>query len=72
MKKELDMRLLDQITGGANEMAAHLVLEPVLTVDGEEDNIRWRKKYRGRPRNNTTTLDPDDVQVITLTPIISP
>ncbi len=74
MKKELDMRLLNQITGGADEVGARIVLEPVFALDDEEDNTntRWRKKYRGRPRSNVPTLEPDDVQVISLDITVTP
>lgn len=76
MKKELDMRLLNQITGGADEMVPRIDIEPVLTVDAKEDNTntRWRNKYRVRPRTNTTTitLEPVDTEVLILDSIIIP
>ncbi len=74
MKKELDMRLLNQIAGGADEKLARIVLEPVFTMDAEEDNTntRWRKRSRLRPRTNTATLEPDEGQHLILDAILVP
>jgi hypothetical protein len=71
MRKELDMRNLTQVAGGADEEVPLFVLEPVFTEYEEEDNTntRWRKK---RPRSNTFTLEPVDTEVVELKAIIVP
>ncbi len=70
MKNELKIGLLNQVTGGASKAGGSLVIEPVPTVDGEEDTVRWRKKYRERSRDND--LASDDVAVITITTTVTP
>ena len=71
MRKELDMRNLNQVAGGADEEVPRIVVEPVFTEYEVEDNTNtpWRKK---RPRNNTVTFEPVDTEVFTLESILVP
>ena len=79
MKKELDMRLLNQITGGADEEAALFALEPTIIEITEEDNTQQRNKstyipkpFGRRPRNNTPTLEPVEELHLALEAIVVP